>query len=243
MPSTVPSFGCHCRCDWPQSSSRRRACSTGTTEGWPGMNLPIMAREHPDVGVVSAAGREAGDQCHRLVAVEIGDRVRPPCRTVAAITPSSAHNPSRASGLPICPMRNMSRSLVEEFSFDRIAAEIETASDDRQSRSLPHQQHRIGSFRHALPGVGVVLFEAPGLSARREQHQFAVVHAPGGRIKARHQRIAAGLELEREIIGAGGGCWPASACRSACRCRARSPIRRPSLSAERTGAAAALCRM
>ncbi len=27
--------------------------------------------------------------------------------------------------------------------------------------ALPHQQHRIGSFRHALPVIEIVFFEAP----------------------------------------------------------------------------------
>src|SRR3984885_12595356 len=69
---------------------------------------------------------------------------------------------------------------------------------------LPDQQHRIRTFRNPLPGVGIVLFEAPILPARRKHNQFALVHAPGRRSKANHGGVAAGLDLDRHGIGTGG---------------------------------------
>src|SRR6476469_7184745 len=61
---------------------------------------------------------------------------------------------------------------------------------------LPDPQPRVGAFRHALPGAGVVLFEPPRRPARREQDQFALVHPPAGRAETGDEGIAAGLDLE-----------------------------------------------
>lgn len=71
------------------------------------------------------------------------------------------------------------------FHFDAIAlagdsrlghAQLRNRRDE--DRLLPHQQNRIGGFRDALPSVDVVFLETPRLPARREQDQFALVHAP-----------------------------------------------------------------
>jgi hypothetical protein len=36
----------------------------------------VMARQHPNIGVVAAAGRKADHQRHALAAEKIGDRIR-----------------------------------------------------------------------------------------------------------------------------------------------------------------------
>src|SRR4051812_12031291 len=61
-----------------------------------------------------------------------------------------------------------------------------------------HHQERWTHRRNPAPGVLFILFEAPSLALRREQHELAAVELPGDRAEARDQRIAARLDDQRE---------------------------------------------
>ena len=87
---------------------RTRARHVGRHHGrLAGQEAAIMPRQHPHIGVVAAAGREAGDQRHGLALVEIGDRFG-----LRRSRRRSRRATSVASAIAACPMSRMAISLV-----------------------------------------------------------------------------------------------------------------------------------
>ena len=101
----------------------------------------IMPGENAHIGVVSTAGRKASDQRHRLMAVEVGDRIR------VRRTDGGSHTQER----------------TQSYSAKH-SVELSEAQHVKPSISLLlHQQNRIGAstraakcWRHSPRSAGIV---------------------------------------------------------------------------------------